>query len=455
MDNHFKQKLDQHHVEWDKEGLWEELEPQLPQPKSPWRSYWWILLPLLFIPTCWGEFSQSANTTASTEETSEEVLHSISVEDQDQMVTQTVQLADSPESRKQDEVSIASGSITTASSTMVTNEALDIETPNSIDAVPNSARANAVQVPTQILTTKSNTPAKAANIATTSWTHLRPQREALVVEFIENAPFTTVVSQNETDPTTPDVILPLPSLHQPVDPPVKGMFINAHAGAGTLSRQINTNPLDPVAFEQLTRDKDRETPELALNVNLEVGFRHRSGLSIRTGLGYQQLHETFIFDEVIRTDMVVTSFDRARYFVKPSGDTLFLSGPGLATEVEARRIKHANRMTYYQIPLYLGYNIPKNRFDFELAAGVNYLLTHQYSGRTSEGELFDIVNDPTFTLKSHWGYGMRLGVNYELFGSTHLYLAAQYTKSPEFIRGEASQSYQSFGLQFGVQQRLR
>lgn len=447
MDNHFKQKLDQYRVEWDKEELWQELEPQLPQPRSRWRSYWWVLLPLLCIPTCWGQFRPSVAVNPQIEEEKVVSAATANVPDDQLAVPAIVKTPKLETSAQQAEPqtprSSGDGKAPTEANVILRRTA----TSSWHEETGAPAKVAVVDTKVNHSNKTVNTLVNAASIAT-------PPREKLAVNLLESAPSTMVVSQSKTDPQTPNVILPLPSLHQPVYTPVKGVFFNGHAGAGTLSRQIQINPLDPVAFEQLTRDKDRETPEFSWNVNLEAGYRHRSGFSLRSGLGYQQLHESFFFDEVVRTDMVVTSFDRARYYVKPSGDTLFLSGPGLATEVEARRIRHNNRMTYYQIPLFVGYHLPRNRFDFELAGGVHYVLAQQYKGRISEGDPVEIINDPAYRLQSRFGYGLRLGIQYQLFGATHLYLASQYTRSPEFVRGDASQNYQSFGLQVGVQQRL-
>ena len=68
MDNHFKHKLQRFRGDWDKEALWDELEPKLPRPQSRFLRDWWVLLPLLFVPACWGELSQWLQTDAAIEQ---------------------------------------------------------------------------------------------------------------------------------------------------------------------------------------------------------------------------------------------------------------------------------------------------------------------------------------------------------------------------------------------------
>lgn len=456
MDNHFKQKLDQHHIEWDKDELWQELEPQLPEPKSRLRTYWWMLLPLLLIPTCWGQhyLSEASSIASTNTDESVEVLSQPLETEEVQRPQQKEEYGSEVTVQNEEDLrvlpSVSVPQAVTASTTIAFSRPQLYPTEIIQEAADRLAKS-----PVITLSPKGNTSKKVINSSTSQETQSIPQRNKAVVLPLAQKPLAMVATASSNYPEIPNVTLSSPNQQETAPAPVKGAFVNVHAGLGTLNRQVKTNMIDPIALEHFTRHKNRETPEFAWNLNLEAGYRHQSGWSIHSGLGYQQLHETFFFDDVYRIDTVVTFFDRARYYVKPSGDTLFLSGPGYSTEVETRRIRHNNRVTYYQIPLFVGYHFPKNRFDIELAAGVHYLLAHQYQGRISEGAQVEIIDDPAFTLKSRWGYAMRLGVQYELFGSTHLYLATQYSRSPEFVRGDASQSYRSFGLQIGVQQRLR
>lgn len=476
MDNHFKDKLKQYKVEWDKDLLWEELEPKLPKRTTRFRNYWWVLLPLLFIPTCWSQLAEIENSNLAAAQIivsdNEQVEVKANTEQQTSIIAdnesneiikakddfiQKQRVVAFPVKEKINTEDIQAKPLSVLSSLPPFSKAMS--TLSDVPSTTLSSSPGFYSVPAksnkQHSNTKKNTAGKISNTRPlTPAAFIANKQEQSVVLPIEKLALSIVDTPLSGVPKKP--MQHSPELTQSMTKPVRtrGVFVNVLVSSGALRRDLDFTGVEPVDIEQISVHKNREVPDFAWNTQVEMGYRHRSGWSLSGGLGYNQLHERFTFDAVVRTDTTVETSNRARYFVKSSGDTLFLSGPAVYTEVETRRIWHNNRMAYYQIPLSLGYYYPRGRLGVEVGAGLNYLFRQQYRGRVSEGEPVEIVNDPGFTLKTPWGYHMRLGVQYQLFNATHLFIAGQYFRSPEFVRGGVSQRYSSYGMQVGLQYRL-
>ena len=54
MEEHFKNKLKNHKVDWDKESLLGDLERELSPKKRRFNWRWFLLLPLMLLATCYG-----------------------------------------------------------------------------------------------------------------------------------------------------------------------------------------------------------------------------------------------------------------------------------------------------------------------------------------------------------------------------------------------------------------
>ncbi|MEO0724856.1 MAG: hypothetical protein AAFZ63_09970 [Bacteroidota bacterium] len=463
MDNHFKHKLQRFRVDWDKEALWEELEPKLPRPKSRFLRYWWVLLPLLFVPACWEELSQWLQTDTAIEQSLAEQAPEVMPPDNDitsakeepQVSSSQVEVQEAVALSPQTELFAATTtssyhnqrfipSHTPASPTVgqlyhQSLEHLGNETNKALGVVRASTKSDVAKVSNAIkIKTSTNSVANREKMTVTQTLLLK-----------------TAMVEREKAAEAPLSALTEVSMTRPLRSDDQGVFVNLLAGAGTLQRKDDFTAVEPGIVEYRRQNSERLNPQAAWNIQLEAGYRHHSGLSLSTGLGYSQLHEQFNFDGVVREDTFIQTNERARYFVKPSGDTLFLSGPGVYTQLVNRQVLHNNQVSYYQIPLLLAYRFPKRRWDIELTAGVNYLLRSQYQGRISEGFPVSINDEPEIALKRRWGYTMRVGVQYQLLPTTYLYLNTQFVQSPEFLRVDVGQQYQSLGMQVGLQYRFR
>ena len=464
MDNHFKRKLKQHKVDWDKEALWEELAPQLPQPKSRFRQYWWLLLLLLFIPACWRQLSTllQPEVTAEKRATGYDLGGAVSA--QSDLVTIPGLPESGAEATTLSENSSAQRVSAVAEKPRQTNaqellEEVEISETKFNSNPSNNAPAILQQdelevavdsrespyVVKESLAENSQNTAKSASFSRTS------RQVPTTLPMLDPLPQQMVASITENELVSESIG---PGLIRPLKSKEEGVFVSVFGGAGIVQRQDNFSAVEPAIVEYRKAHADRLEPQLAWSVQMETGYRHHSGFSLSTGLGYGQIREQFSFDGIVRVDTFIGNSDRGRYYVKPSGDTLFLTGPGVYTELVNRQVLHNNSLSYYQVPLLLGYHFPKNRWDIELAAGVNYLFRTQYQGRISEGFPATIIDDPALTLRNRWGYTARVGVQYQLLPATYLYLNTQFVQSPEFLRKEVRQRYRSVGMQVGLQYRL-
>ena len=459
MDNHFKHKLQRFRVDWDKEALWEELEPKLPQRKRRFLWYWWVLIPLILASAGWGVRSQW--------------LQASSIEEQNVAVQSSEEQA-----KQQSDIAIAT----------VEEERVLFIAENEEEQTPVLSQIRPSATPSPQISYKY-TPTQHTNLYYYSSLNTEPaleEKEVLLPTIVTATAKSNVDKGYNTIKVHPTVAsvatrekvavlqtLPIKPLQddgaqeapfgvlteagkmtRPFRSKTQGAFVNVLAGVGTLQRQDDYTAVEPVIVEYRRTHSERLNPQAEWNVQLEAGYRHVSGFSLSTGLGYRQLHEQFNFDGVDLVDTIIDTNDRARYFVKPSGDTLFLSGPGVYAQLVNKQVLHNNQVSYYQIPLLLAYRFPKKRWDIELTAGINYLLRSQYRGRISEGFPARITDDPGIELKRRWGYTMRVGVQYQLLPATYLYLNTQLMQSPKFLRLDVGQQYRSLGMQVGLQYRF-
>ncbi|MEL6832672.1 MAG: hypothetical protein AAFP77_06760 [Bacteroidota bacterium] len=463
MDNHFKHKLQRFRVDWDKEALWEELEPKLPRPKSSFLRYWWVLLPLLFIPACWGELSQWLQTDITIEQSfAEQAPEAMppnkaiaSTKEGPQVSSSQVDVEAAAAPPSHTELSAATTASSFHSQRFIPSYTPVSPTVVQLDDQLLERLGNKINKPLGVLGASAKSDAaKGSNaIKVKTSTNSVANREKMTVA--QTLPLKTAMVERDAAAEDPLNALAEVSMTRPLRSDDQGVFVNLLAGAGTLQRKDDFTAVEPTIVEYRRENSERLDPQAAWNIQLEAGYRHHSGLSLSTGLGYSQLHEQFNFDGVVREDTFIQTNERARYFVKPSGDTLFLSGPGVYTQLVNRQVLHNNQVSYYQIPLLLAYRFPKRRWDIELTAGINYLLRSQYRGRISEGFPARIIDDPEIALKRRWGYTMRVGVQYQLLPATYLNLNTQFLQSPAFLRGDIGQQYRSLGIQVGLQYRFR
>lgn len=436
MEKHFRNKLKQHHVAWDKEALWEELVPQLPD-NEPKRKRWFLLLLLLFvIPFCWP---------------TEELMPS----------TEAVEAADPIIQANPDSVHFICTKLQGVGEKAIVSSSMEasdwqgglvayVEEEAVSSLVPQDERTLSVEVVTE----------KTSGLTESSWEKNTEFSFSMAAEEAiqarQNNQATTLLISNGYSllPSTleqfPSFILPTRnedgSTHE-------GRFFAAtFIGVGAVKRNDTYLTGNTELATSQQQNQGFITPKAVTTVQVEAGYRLSSHWSVALGVGQQQIYEQFNFNSVVRSDTLTQDFDKARFFVKSSGDTLFVAGEGDVLEQEVRKIRHHNRLQSIYLPLQVFYTQDYRRFEWTAGVGVNWTATSKYIGRINDA--MGVSDDPNYQLTHRWGYSLSLGTRFRLTGNKHLFARFAYQKSPTWQHDGVQQRYTTYGLQMGARVAL-
>lgn len=436
MEKHFRNKLKQHHVVWDKEALWEELVPQLPSNEPKRKRWFLLLLLLLIIPFCWSteELTPSTETVETADpviQTNPDLVHPISTKLQD---VEGKTMVTSPPS----------------SFIVTSNSQEGLVTHVEEEAVSLSVPQNEQTPPVEVVTEK--TPGlTASNLKkNTEFSFSMATEEAMQAR--QNNQATTLLISNGYSllPSTLEQFPPsiLPTRNEDGNAHEGRFFVATFIGVGAVKRNDTYLTGDTELATTQRQNQGYITPKAVTTVEVEAGYRLSSHWSVALGLGQQQIHEQFNFNSIIRSDTFTQDFDKARFFVKSSGDTLFVAGEGDVFEQEVRTIRHHNRLQSIYLPLQVFYSQDYRRFEWTAGAGVNWTATSKYIGRIND--TMGVSDDPNYQLTHRWGYSLSLGTRFQLTGNKHLFARFAYQKSPTWQHDGVQQTYATYGLQIGA-----
>lgn len=457
MEEQFKRKLSIVKVDWDKEQLWEELEPKLPT-KS--RKFPWFVL-LLFVIASFGMalwlYESVPDTSSNTQ-----LLEGSNLE----LDGQT-------------DGDILNQKLETAISSVEATEPSEVEA-----QIPNRSQIgfNQNAQPTQskhpkpifslINDTKQATLTKDTSTAQPN--HFSIIRDTSTITYTEKSLVGTTQNRafsfSNTGNIKPLLSLPdalsfrvksnskaLPELEQIPEAGMQqhpGFFLDIIMGGGQPSRSVHFMEQNVDVLPILEKNKAAEKPFLLMGVDLGLGYQLKSGVFIKSGLQYRRIQEHLDWENASTTSSFLPDYEKAFFELRPGGDTLFYSGPVEAQSIETREVFHKNNITIFNIPLEVGFEKKIRRVQFNVFAGGTLGLTTKFTGRVVDlGN--EILDYSQVNLDNRIGYYFGLGVGYVIKPKSSIFLAANYEQSPTFLINQAKQDYRSLNIQFGVKTYLR
>lgn len=489
MNERLKDKINNVKVDWDKEALWQELEPQLPRRKwISWRSLLGGLV-LLMVVLCGRE--NIVNVHSLKETASDLSVNTINNEAKSVGKGQSSQLIASQNKHPDSKYD-------SSSSTPINQQAEEVEevqTHNNTNlretgysssaklgnGYPEystwSANANESSMLTHqhsvtniLATANSDVPAKVPALTLTIPKAPLEEKRITETSIVVNTAIKGIqlsTSQYETLGTTSSLPMlwndrlysktaPLTELESKVTPiankwsgPQRGIYVALSAGIGTLSRSAEAKTLDPVESNALLENKMQEQTQFNSFGILGIGYQMKSGLFLETGLMYSEKQEQLNWQQIINRDTVEFFNELAYYSKDEFGDTTFYGGFSERFEDTKREIRHWNKLKTYQIPLVVGYDQQLNKFSVRGSLGVIVNVAGNFKGRIIDADQ-EVVDNPELILRSNFGYLANVGVGYQVLGRHQLFVNAAYHRSPKVELLTIKQYYQSFNVELGL-----
>lgn len=240
---------------------------------------------------------------------------------------------------------------------------------------------------------------------------------------------------------TPE-FLALPKNAAPIDPlkEVKTSAWNLSVYYGYLkgSRTLSADTLD---MEELQVRNNHEEFMEAWELGALIGYTHRSGLRLETGLNYTQINDRSIVPLVHEKFLypVPQSFERSVW-----------------KEITLINQHRFHKLRMIDVPLHLSYGVSWGKWSLRPGAGINLNLTTASNGNISglnngNVDLVDVSTTQYF--KSNIGYNLeaKLQVNYFISDNLSLNLSSNYKHYPSsFTLGSLQQRYKLWGLKIGL-----
>lgn len=454
-------------VDWDKEALWEELEPQLPRPKRkfPWPI---VLVSLLLIALvfCGRDMMVSAEQAPSVVSGVDEEAAAVLVPSPTRIAktapsVNTITTAaprtndNQPAPARPTEKVLAAkaaGQQTTAATS------LPLSTGEAKEASENKRKQGVTKLPQSTSPLSNKTHEEQLLSAFTS----------LEDQISEPSPkFSSQVSWQPADPVSglpallvaevvsstkqsaPSGVIRFSEGRKISQSPTSGLFIAVSAGVGSLQRTASTDAGEAAVNATLLENKAYEVPQFTVGADLGVGYQLANGFFFQSGLHYSVKQEQLNWQSIIKIDSLKYENERAYYSLTPLGDTTFYSGESDLLKISERQVKHWNTLTSYDLPLMVGYGKRRNKFNFQASLGVVLNLSQQFKGRVVNLNN-ELVENPAISASKKLGYLASLGVGYQVFGRHHLFIDGSYRRSPTYRMQEVEQRYSSYRVQVGV-----
>jgi len=359
LDDQLKKRLGSQQEPVDLERLWSAIEPELPPEKEERKPviWWWFAsLAIAFV------FGLSGDAHKDIRPVHEQVERPIRPSTGQE--TPSNQLF---EDRKQAKKTIEKESVTTSNNQRVAS--------NSTEEDYDPARDSRYFKPFQSISPVS------------------PKK------VITNFPQLTIT----TDPASVNLISPLPlpnvALVSRSQPPFPNMSISRSVPQSRwevgLHQMIGT-PIyhfQPVSqeFQALaTQQAESVDPWWALSTSLEVGYKLRSNLRVKSGISVHWTYERF--SHSYSKDTMIQKSVTTAYHAEAPNDTTFFNTDQSFRRTTHREITHFNRQSMVQIPLGISYQFTylRQRLEMEAGALVNLRWNQQGRGFNSSGEIIDL-----------------------------------------------------------------
>ena len=490
MEEHFKNKLKNHKVDWDKEELLGNMEQELAKDKSRFNWKLLLLLPLFFLATCWGVYEagipfENKSDLASTENVGLPISKSENKKSNSfdsnqidsEIKTGTSLISNSVLKNKRGKTTPSS-----LSKNNHNNSELRKNIPNpksnlnsdsnlnhrSLTTFPNKRNSPVELGQSQNNSTnqesnKSPTISIAKNIKDRNLSSINEGQEKFeILELLPSLEMTAIPFDSKIQMISLSVVQDLladqkdksfeSNLNQDTSKFKSSFYISGLVEAGLFHRTTNFQNNDLNFVNQLQANEKTETSKVLFSTNLSIGYLHQSGWSLQSGLQYQEIKEFLKYDH-LKTETTVELNEKALYFLDQSGDTLFFSEPSSVINTEVRKVRHWNKHAYFSIPLEIGYHHRMGKVNLFGNLGISYAFAHKFKGRVNQLNIDgsnEIIDNPNFAFKNRIGVQLGLGVDYPLFKQTNIFIKMAYRRSPKLIGEWKEQFYQTYSLGAGV-----
>jgi len=473
MEEHFKNKLKNHKVDWDKEELLFNIQKELDHESSLFDKRWLLLLPVLLVSTCWGlqkmqsssdvkpviqhtdsYGSKSSDLANNANEISlDRIKQSIvdpenvdQISQESSSVSKVVDQKNKKTSLNRSLASTEENELNYLSTTSIVSTNNNAYSKTNVKSFNNRSLEN--DKTTQI---ESQTVNNGDEMLSKSIAQSVADENSIIL--IEQLPFI------EFDPILLDrdiYILALPNkvILEDVeldDSKSSHLYASLIGNAGSFYRSASASNDSGPDVGELALNRETLNARLALSTNLNFGYQHQSGWFLESGLGYNRLYETLDLVDTLGYSETEVEFDKAFYFLH-GNDTIFRSGIATVSDAEIRKVIHNNHHSYYTLPLTVGYRYSLGGVDVSPSLGVSYAFRNSFKGREAqvvEAEQRTVIDDPTFEFRNRLGFRFGLGVEYPLAERLRFLANINYRRSPSLSRGAIDQVYQVYSLGVG------
>lgn len=469
MEEHFRKVLKNHRVDWQKEELLPNLRERLSQKKSKFDLRWLFLLALLFIATCWqstesGFFIDEKNKNLESVENKQNIALN-----QDETNTSSNSFLDNVEKNKSAKTDLSHSSDTIESKTE--NAKIALNSNSSKNNAPLFSNKKEIIIENK-LSQKENLKIKnqqANNTTIFAETNLSEKNDNVnsvgqeKEELVEPVPYLkTIAISSDKKPssisTGEKLNLFEPNFKNDNDKLKESFFISASREAGFVNRTTNFQGDDAELVMQLEANEATVNSFALLNSSVLIGYQHQSGWMLQSGLEQNVIREFFKHIS-FKTKTIYDLNEKASYFVNQNVDTIFISDTTAILISEVRKVRHSNKLTWFNIPLEVGYHHTIGKANIYGTLGVNYAFAPKYKGRVNqinEDGSDSIIDNPDFKFKNRIGIQLGLGVEYPLFNRTLGFVRVAYRQSPKLIGDNSKeQFYQSFPAAIGFRIPIR
>ncbi len=483
MEKHFKNKLKNHTVDWDKEELVEPLKEGLGHNKTTFNKKWLLLLPLLLISTCLvinenvlldqssldhREITDNNNSNNSPDPSKIKKPNSSGLDESDNNLSTlkksnlTSQTSILPEKQKATlHTKQSSEPKDLSTNTKSTNE----HTPLIANNIKNTTKLNPTESRINSAPSDQLLPNNSIKINTSKQQKskaLNNNRHTLTIFESLPALYAQIISDSASSFLTNHSFEDLLSIQSATDKlseekdtgenKFKGYFMSAHTQFGWVNKSYHPLSNNMNFNEALKNNEKTIKAEWSFSNHLELGYQHPSGWFVQAGFQHQIINEFFQYNQQ-KSDTIQETSDQTRYFLDQNEDTLFFSGTITKIYTEERIIRHNNQHKVLSVPLNIGFKFRKENFNLFSSAGINYNLMHQFKGRVNkiyEDGTNAIIDNPSFSLKNRMGFQLDFGVDYLAFNRSQLFFKLSYQRTPAILSTQNEQSYQNYFLGTGI-----
>jgi len=495
MEEHFKNKLNNHKVDWDKEELLGNIQQELTSNDNSSNWKWLLLLPILLLSTCYGwnylqqPTSDSSLGQADSKPVTNEVRGTVNEnsiiqkdiqgeiktkDNSNSTVENTTKQVDKIIAKsKPSDLGINKEVNTNASSNSYTQNAKP--SPSHINSSSQNRTGTLGEQTSTLPPVNENTTDKpksslsdvvADDVASiVSNTNIRNAESISKNVAKRNDEITstiapleplglTFIELNPKEGSRHSTLVPMmddysleDNLDKEIDELLKSNFyFSASADIGLVYRNRKFSVQGEELLRKLEANEETEKSLYIFSNNIFFGYQHDTSWSLQVGLEYNHVKEVFDFYEI-------------------SVDTL-LRDDLKVFRTEERTIKHYNDYKFYTLPFQLGYQFDLKKAKLTTRLGASYTFAHNFQGRRNQIDLIgsgeiDIVDIHeggyyNFNLIDRIGIQAGLTLEYPFMDKHQFFTSATYRRSPtlgmrnfEELRPLIEQNFHSISIGAG------